>query len=143
MLAGVRVVEIADELGEYVGLLLAGLGADVVKIEDPAGSGTRRIGPFLNDEEDPENSLFFWHHNRGKRSVVCDLSEQEGKDRALRLIASADILLDTSCGQLEEHPELTREALAAKHPALVMARILGHGRSGRVRTLCISPLGGS
>ncbi len=130
MLAGVRVVEIADELGEYVGLLLAGLGADVAKIEAPAGSGTRRIGPFLNDETDPENSLFFWHHNRGKRSVVCDLTEQEGKDRALRLIASADILLDATCGQLEEHPELTRKALAAKHPALVMARMTPFGDTG-------------
>ena len=49
MLAGLRVIEIADERAEYTGLLLAGLGAEVVKIEPPEGNATRRIGPFLED----------------------------------------------------------------------------------------------
>lgn len=47
MLAGLRVVEIADERAEYTGLLLAGLGAEVIKIEPPEGNATRRIGPFF------------------------------------------------------------------------------------------------
>ena len=47
LLSGLRVVEYADEKGEYVGLILAGLGAEVIKIEPPEGSPTRRIGPFL------------------------------------------------------------------------------------------------
>src|SRR6185437_2940706 len=56
MLAGLRVAEVADELAEYTGLLLAGLGADVVKIEPPGGAPTRRIGPFLDDQPHPERS---------------------------------------------------------------------------------------
>ncbi len=69
LLSGVRVVEIADERAEYVGLLLAGLGADVIKVEPPGGSPTRSIGPFYEDKPDPERSLFFWNYNRGKRSI--------------------------------------------------------------------------
>ncbi len=53
MLEGLRVVEVADETAEYCGLLLAGMGADVLKIEPPGGGSTRRIGPFLDDRPDP------------------------------------------------------------------------------------------
>ena len=76
MLAGLRVIEIADERAEYTGLLLAGLGAEVIKIEPPEGNATRRIGPFLDDEPGPERSLFFWNYNRNKKSVVLDLRER-------------------------------------------------------------------
>ena len=82
MLAGLRVIEIADERAEYTGLLLAGLGAEVVKIEPPEGNATRRIGPFLNDDPGPERSLFFWNYNRGKKSVVLDIQSQPGDTAA-------------------------------------------------------------
>ena len=68
-LTGLRVIELADEQAEYCGLALAGLGAEVVKVEPPGGSPTRRIGPFYEDREDSERSLFFWQYNRGKRSI--------------------------------------------------------------------------
>ena len=73
MLAGLRVIEIADERAEYTGLLLAGLGAEVIKIEPPEGNATRRIGPFFEDRPGLERSLFFWNYNRNKKSVVLDL----------------------------------------------------------------------
>ena len=76
-LTGLRVIELADEQAEYCGLALAGLGADVIKIEPPGGSPTRRIGPFYEDREDPERSLFFWQYNRGKRSLMLDLRQPE------------------------------------------------------------------
>src|SRR5258706_12773116 len=72
MLSGLRVIEIADERAEYAGLLLAGLGAEVIKIEPPEGNATRRIGPFLEGQPGPERSLFFWNYNRNKRSAVLD-----------------------------------------------------------------------
>src|ERR1700722_16617461 len=92
-LNGIRGGEIADEQGEYVGLLLAGLGADVVKVEGPDGSPTRKIGPFYEDVEDSERSLFFWQYNRGKRSVVCDITDPGQRALLEPLIASADVLL--------------------------------------------------
>ena len=98
MLAGLRVIEIADERAEYAGLLLAGLGAEIIKIEPPEGNATRRIGPFLNDEPGLERSLFFWNYNRGKQSVVLDLNQATARDELLLLLDGADILLDSSAG---------------------------------------------
>src|SRR5437762_11687295 len=95
-LTGIRVVELADEQAEYCGLTLAGLGADVIKIEPPGGSPTRRIGPFYEDREDRERSLFFWQYNRGKRSIVLDLHRPEDRDHVRLLIASADSLLEST-----------------------------------------------
>ena len=102
MLAGLRVIEIADERAEYAGLLLAGLGAEVIKIEPPEGNATRRIGPFFEDQPGLERSLFFWNYNRNKKSVVLDLGEGRGREDLLRLLGGADILLDASCGALNE-----------------------------------------
>jgi len=111
MLAGIRVVEVADELAEYCGLLFAGLGADVIKVEPPEGSPTRAIGPFLDDKPDPERSIFFWQYNRNKRSVALDAKTAQGRERLLAVIAGADILLDSSCGELNAWLGLDREAL--------------------------------
>ena len=57
-------IELADEQAEYCGLTLAGLGADVIKVEPLEGSPTREIGPFFEDQPGPERSLFFWQYNR-------------------------------------------------------------------------------
>src|SRR5262245_45912974 len=94
-LSGLRVIELADEQAEYCGLTLAGLGADVIKIEPPGGSPTRRIGPFYKDEADPEGSLFFWQYNRGKRSLVLDLDRPADRERLSALVATADVLLES------------------------------------------------
>src|SRR5215204_5633897 len=85
-LAGIRVIELADEQAEYCGLTLAGLGAEVIKIEPPGGSPTRRIGPFYEDREDPEGSLFFWYYNRGKKSLVLDFNQQKDRERLRGLV---------------------------------------------------------
>jgi CoA-transferase family III len=79
MLSGLTVIECADETAEYCGLLLAGLGAEVIKIEPPGGASSRLIAPFQGDSVDKEKSLYFWAHNRGKRSVVLDLDSDDGK----------------------------------------------------------------
>src|SRR5438045_400988 len=123
MLAGLRVVEIADERAEYCGLLLAGLGAEVIKIEPPEGNATRRIGPFLEDQPGLERSLFFWNYNRNKKSVVLDLREPAPCEHLLRLLGGADILLDASCGALNEVLGLDHAALNTRFPKLITARM--------------------
>ncbi|HEX6393458.1 MAG TPA: CoA transferase [Acidimicrobiales bacterium] len=81
---GLRVVELAgDPAGELLGKLLAQYGADVVKVEPPAGSATRRIGPFAAGQEDPDRSLTFWYYNTGKASLVLDLPAQQAELDAL------------------------------------------------------------
>ena len=130
MLAGLRVIEIADELAEYTGLLLAGLGAEVIKIEPPSGAPTRQIGPFLDDIPDPEKSLYFWHYNRNKRSVVLDIQTPGGRNNILKLLDNSDVLLDSSGGDLNQVLGLDRAALAQKFPRLITARITPFGDDG-------------
>ncbi|MGE0225801.1 MAG: CaiB/BaiF CoA transferase family protein [Acetobacteraceae bacterium] len=130
MLAGLRVIEIADERAEYTGLLLAGLGAEVIKIEPPEGSATRRIGPFLDDKPGPDRSLYFWHYNRAKKSIAMDLQAAGSRDKLLRLLQGADILLDSSCGALNTALGLDRAALNAKFPKLITARMTPFGDDG-------------
>ena len=128
MLAGLRVIEIADERAEYTGLLLAGLGCEVIKIEPPEGNATRRIGPFLGDQPGPERSLFFWNYNRNKKSVVLDPQTQP--DALLPLLQGADILLDSSCGALNTALNLSRGDLNARFPGLITARMTPFGDDG-------------
>lgn len=130
MLSGLRVVEHADETAEYCGLLLAGLGAEVVKVEPAEGNSTRRIAPFLHDRPDPEASLYFWAYNRGKKSVVADLATADDRDRLLALLEGADILLDSSRGRLNEALGLSRSGLAERFPRLITARMTPFGDDG-------------
>ena len=130
MLSGIKVIEIADELAEYCGLLLAGLGADVVKIEPPDGSHTRRIGPFYADDVNPEKSLLFWAYNREKRSVALELRTAEGRERLLGLLQHADILLDSTCGDVNTALGLDRQQLAQRFPSLIVARVTPFGDVG-------------
>ena len=130
VLTGIRVIELADEQAEYCGLTLAGLGADVIKIEPPGGSPTRRIGPFYEDREDPERSLFFWQYNRGKRSIVLDLRQESDRERFRALVATADVLLEsTPRGELDGLG-LGAEALMRQHPTLIVARVSPFGDHG-------------
>ncbi|HNM77603.1 MAG TPA: CoA transferase, partial [Tepidiformaceae bacterium] len=86
-LHGVRVLELAEGVsGPYCGKLLAGLGADVVKLEPAAGDSTRREGPFPGDVPDPERSGLFLHLNTGKRGVTGDVELP-------RLLADADAVI--------------------------------------------------
>ena len=125
MLQGLRVIETADELGEYAGLLLAGLGAEVIKLEPPGGSPTRGIGPFFEDVAGPDRSLFFWAYNRGKKSVqVGDAATY------LRLVASADILLDSTGGGFARGLGVDPAPLNARFPQLITARITPFGDDG-------------
>ena len=88
-LAGVRVVEYAQYVaGPLCGVLLADLGADVVKVEPPAGDGYRYVMPVA-----PGLGRYFLPLNRGKRSVVLDLKTDAGRAASARLVASADVVL--------------------------------------------------
>ena len=130
MLSGLKVIEIADETAEYCGLVLAGLGADVAKVEPAEGSSSRKLGPFYQDKNDPEGSLFFWAYNKGKRSVVLDLDIQQERDKLLSLLEGADVLLDSTCGGLLKKLGLDLGALSSRYPHLVTARLTPFGDEG-------------
>ena len=94
-LAGLRVLELADETGQFCGKLLGDLGADVVKIEPSGGEGSRRIGPFLDDIPHPERSLSFWYYNTSKRGITLNLATADGRALFERLAAASDVILET------------------------------------------------
>ena len=129
-LNGVRVIELADELGEYCGKVLAGLGADVIKVEPPGGEKTRGYGSFYDDIPHPNRSLHFWHYNFGKRGVVLDLASDEDRQRFMRLAETADIVLDARPrGYLNERG-IGYDAIRARNPSLIYARISAFGDDG-------------
>jgi len=129
-LTGVRVLELADELGEYCGKVLAGLGADVIKVEPLGGEKTRTYGPFHENVPDPNRSIYFWHYNFGKRSVTIDLETQAGRNDFLRLAGSADIVLDTRPRDYLAARGLGYAQLKEKNPGIVYVRISPFGDDG-------------
>ena len=131
-LDGVRVVDLTEHVaGPYCTMLLAGLGADVIKVEPPGGEAGRRVAPFAGDREDIEGSLRFLHLNRAKRSVVLDATVT--KDRlALRdLAASADVLiLDDAAERALASWAVSLEELRATQPALAVVTLPAFASGG-------------
>ena len=87
MLSPYTVLDLTDERGELAGMLLGDMGADVIKVEPPNGSTSRRMPPFLDDAPEPERSLQFFAFNRNKRSITLDLASQMGRSALLGLVA--------------------------------------------------------
>ncbi len=129
-LKGVRVLELAGEVSEYCGKLLAGMGADVLLVEPPEGSPTRMTGPFYNDERDPNHSLHFWHYNLNKKGITCDLRQPSGTDLFLSLVRSADVVLESSEPGSLPSIGLGYGDLKEANPAIVVTSITPFGQSG-------------
>jgi crotonobetainyl-CoA:carnitine CoA-transferase CaiB-like acyl-CoA transferase len=133
MLSGVRVVELADERGEFAGKLLAGLGAEVVKVEPPDGAPTRRLGPLYRDTTGAAHSLYFWQYNAGKTSVTLELSSPEGRAALAELLAGADVLLESLPPGQVDTLGLGQDRLSSLNPRLVRISVTPFGQSGPMR----------
>ena len=126
-LAGVRVVELAHIMaGPACGLMLADMGADVIKVEKPGGDDSRR---FLPPEIEGESAAFMMM-NRNKRGIVLDLKDRDDRAAFLALIREADILIENHRKGTMERLGLGPEVLEAENPALVHVEISGFGRTG-------------
>ena len=149
-LAGLRVLELADEKGQFCGKLLGDLGADVVKIEPPGGERCRQVGPFLDDIPHPERSLSFWYYNTSKRGITLDLATADGSALFRRLAAEADVVLETfrpgylaslGLGYHALHEGgLGYHALHEGGPGLVMCSLTPFGQTGPWRDHASSDL---
>ena len=96
MLSPYTVLDLTDDRGELASMVLGDLGADVIKVEPPMGSPSRRMGPFLEDAPEPEASLHFYAFNRNKRGITLDLATQAGRSALLRLAERADFLIESA-----------------------------------------------
>lgn len=126
-LEGVRVVELASEAGAFAGKLLAELGADVVLIEPPGGHPCRRYGPFLDDQPGEDRSLWWWHAQRSKRSVVLDLDTAAGVEQLGGLLAAADVVVEAEPPGSLDRRGAGFEALGPSNRRLVWASLTPFG----------------
>ena len=126
-LQGVKVLDLGAVLmAPYAAQWLADLGADVIKVEPPAGDTTRRIGP----RAEPEMASVFLAANRNKRSAVLDLKTPEGREALLTLADTADILLHNNRPQKMKALGLDPDTLLARNPRLVYATLHGFAEAG-------------
>lgn len=125
-LTGIRVVDLTRVLsGPFSTMLLADMGADVVKIETPQGDTVRSAGAAINGF-----SWYFASFNRNKRSVVLDLRKPEGKEVLARLIKSADVLVENFRPGVLAEMGFDEARLEALNPRLIVASINGYGSTG-------------
>lgn len=126
VLHGIRVADFSRVLaGPYATMMLADFGADVVKIESPAGDDTRAWRPPVDAAGE---STYFAAVNRNKRSVVCDLRTPEGLAAARHLALTADVLVENFRPGVMERFGLDEAGLRAENPGLVYCSITGFGR---------------
>ncbi|MCC8428915.1 CoA transferase [Reyranella aquatilis] len=132
-LEGVRVIEVGQALaGPLAGVLLADMGADVIKIEKPDGGDDARIwGPPFGP--DGKTSLYFYSQNRNKRSVVLDLKLAEDVDKLHRLCETADILIQNLRPGVVDEVGIGPETMLARHPRLIYCSIWAFGYQGPLR----------
>lgn len=129
-LDGVRIVSIEQYgAGPFGTQHLADLGADIIKVENPADGGDvgRHVGPHFFE---PGDSHFFQSFNRNKRSLTLDLKTPEGQQVLRKLAARSDAVFNNLRGDLPERLGVTYDALKDVNPALVCAHLSAYGRSG-------------
>lgn len=130
MLSPYRVLDLTDERAELGPFILAGFGAEVIKIEPPGGSSSR-LAPPLDPSLPPGlQSLRFHAFNRGKRSVVADLERDAGRDTFLRLVAGADFLFENAGAGAMARRGLGFDVLRRINPRLVYVALSPFGQDG-------------
>ncbi|MGC4998450.1 CaiB/BaiF CoA transferase family protein [Streptomyces sp. DT195] len=127
-LAGVRVIDLTVMLaGPYTTMLLADLGAQVVKIEPPHGDATRAVGPYREGDGPEGLSGYFQSVNRGKQSVVLDLKTEAGRENLRALVRVADVFVENYSAGAIDRLGLGYETLRTQNPRLVYAAVRGFG----------------
>jgi len=141
-LQGVKVIELAKLVaGPYCAKLLADLGAEVVKIEEPlVGDEARKRGPFLNDVPHPERSGLFLYLNTNKLGITLNIKTETGRQIFKQLADWADILIEDNPPGVMAGLGLDYEKLRMTNPRLIMASITPFGQTGPYRDYKAYPL---
>ena len=130
MLSGVTVLELGQVIaGTYGGMILADLGAEVIKIEPPWGDAARnpKITPVRGE------SAIHLQMNRGKKSLVLDLKSPDGREIFYELVARSDVVIDNFRPGVMSRLRIDRESLRRHNPSIVTVSITGFGATGPAR----------
>ena len=130
MLSPYTVLDLSDDRGEMASMILGDLGANVVKVEPPYGSSSRRMGPFLEDAPEPENSLQFFAFNRNKRGVTLDVTTKAGRAALLRLAEKADFVIESAGPGEMAKLGLGFDAFEKANPSIIYVAISAFGQDG-------------
>ncbi len=133
-LADVRIIDLTQALaGPFCTMLLADLGADVIKIEPPSGDQSRTMGPFPPDRSRIDYGGYFASVNRNKRSVMLDIKSDAGREALFKLVATADAVVENAKAGVMDRAGVGYERLREIKPALVYAAVRGFGdpRTGK------------
>lgn len=126
-LEGIRILDLSSVvMGPYATQILGDLGADVIKVESPAGDNMRAVGPMRN----PGMGAIYLHLNRNKRSAVLDLKTPDGRKACLDLAKTADVLLYNTRPQAMARLGLDYGAVAQANPRIVYVGAYGFGNRG-------------
>jgi len=127
-LSDVRVLDLTQALaGPYCTMLLADLGADVIKVEPPAGAMSRSLGPHPADRKGCDYGGYFASVNRNKRSIVLDIKSDADRETFFKLAKTADAVVENAKTGVMDRAGISYERLREINPALVYAAIRGFG----------------
>src|SRR3990172_3799950 len=128
-LEGLRVVECnITGAASYAAKLMADLGADIIKVEDPAGDPDRQLGPFPGGDPDPEKSGTYLCLNCNKQAVTLNLGDDRGRALFDQLLGTADVLIHDYAPPTAGPLGLTYDRIGASNPRLVMTSISPFGQ---------------
>jgi crotonobetainyl-CoA:carnitine CoA-transferase CaiB-like acyl-CoA transferase len=133
MLNGCLALDLTDEKGFLCGKILADLGVDVVKVEEPGGDPSRRMGPFWHDIPDPEKSLYWFAYNSNKRGITLDIKTNDGKDIFKRLANKADFVIESFKPGYMDELGLGYAVLSGLKKGAILTSISPFGQTGPYR----------
>lgn len=126
----IRILDLAGEIGIYGAKLLADLGADVIRIEPPGGDPLRELGPFWQDDARVERSLSYFNYTTNRRSITLDFTRPDGRAIFERLVATADVVIETCEPGYLDSLGLGYAGLARIKPDIILTSITGFGQTG-------------
>jgi crotonobetainyl-CoA:carnitine CoA-transferase CaiB-like acyl-CoA transferase len=135
ILGDIRVLDLSQDVaGPFCTKLLAGLGAEVIKVEPPGtGDVTRRTGPFVHEAPHAEQSAAFLYLNTGKKSITLDLQSQTGAFILQRLAEACDILIESFPAGYLDQLGLGYAALERLNPGVIYTSVTPFGQTGPYR----------
>ena len=130
-LKGIRILDIAEGIaGPFCSKLLGDLGAEVVKLEKPAGDESRRLGPFPDDNPNPEASASYFFFNTSKRSVILDVDDPSNHETFARLVRHYDIIVASDTAEGLDKRGIGYAQIKSWNPRAILTTVSGFGSFG-------------